>query len=619
MTTPTPCDLVMKGGVTSGIVYPHLVTRLARRHRFVRIGGASAGAIAAAFTAAAEFDRHERAGGHVPAGDGPTGFELLHTMPDTLAHGLPGLFAPRHDLRHHLAAVLALVDRRGVGGKVGPALRHAVAGTSGRLGPGLVLCLAAGVGLGLAVWAWGGAAPWAALVAGTLLAVLLAGIVALASLWWFVRVGVERMVDNGYGLVRGLTDPAEGTEPGGALTEWLTDTLDAVAGLPAGRVLTFGDLWGPEAVEQHRRLRLGSAERVVDPVELEAFSPRVDLQVMTTCLSLRRPYTFPFTTRIFHWCPTCWAGWFPPRVVAALEEASKPAHPQRQRIDGEPTPIPDHCPHHPGTRLRQLPHPSDVPVVVGVRLSLSFPGVVSAVPMWVLDRYRAEGNWAYREVWFSDGGLTSNFPLEFFDAPLPGHPTFGVTLEAPHPDFPDTVAFRPVTNNSGILGRVRPITGAGQFVEAILGVLVDWRDALTVPAAGNRDRVVEVRIPEDAGGLHLTMPPEVVADVARRGEEGAALLESFDWDNHRWIRYRTATAGLGDLLHDVRENWPHYTDLVARDVPPSYPVADGRADDDRAATASLLEAAGRLRDLDNPAHSGSVPTPRRAFRATPST
>ena len=38
-----------------------------------------------------------------------------------------------------------------------------------------------------------------------------------------------------------------------------------------------------------------------------------------------------------------------------------------------------------------------------------------------------------------------------------------------------------------------------------------------------------------------------------------------------------------------------------------------------AGTASLLEAAGRLRDLDNPAHSGSVPTPRRAFRATPST
>lgn len=610
MTTLSPCDLVMKGGVTSGIVYPRLVTTLARRHRFVRIGGASAGAIAAAFTAAAEFDRHQRAAGHIPSSDGPTGFDLLDTIPDALGSGLPDLFAPRKDLRHHLGAVLALVDKRGAG-KVGPIARHIIAGTASWLVLGLAACIAAGVGLGALVA--GASAAWVAWVAGVLLAILLFGLVVLGAFVWFVRVGVQRVVDNGYGLVRGLTDPDSGTEQGAALTEWITDTLDAVAGLPAGRPLTFGDLWGPEAVAAHKRLRLGTGDRVVDPVALEAFDPIIDLQVMTTCLSLRRPYTFPFTTRVFHWCPPCWAGWFPGRVVAALLTTSQEAHPQRQRVDGEPTLIPDDCPHHPGTRLRQLPRPADLPVALGVRLSLSFPGVISAVPMWVLDRYRAEGNWAYREVWFSDGGLTSNFPLEFFDTPLPSHPTFGVTLEAPHPDFPDQLAFRPLKNNSGILGRVRPITGADQFIEAIVGVLVDWRDALTVPAAGNRDRVVEVRIPEDAGGLHLAMPPDVVADVARRGVAGAEALESFDWDNHRWIRYRTATAGLGDLLHDADENWPHYAELLDRDEPPSYPVAGGRQADDRTATAE------RLRALGNPAHTGSVPTPRREFRATPST
>lgn len=618
MTTPTPCDLVLKGGVTSGIVYPHLVTRLSHRHRFVRIGGASAGAIAAAFTAAAEFDRHRRAGGHVPDTDSPTGFDLLHLMPDALAHGLPALFAPRNDLRHHLGAVLALVDKRGAG-KVLPALRHTVAGSAGRLGLGLVACLAFGAALAWCTWATGAADPWVAVLTGLLLAVLLFGIVALFCLVWFVRVGFERAVDNGYGLVRGLTDPDAGTEPGGALTEWITDNLDATAGLPAGRPLTFGDLWGPEAVRAHRLLRLGTGERAVDPVKLESFKPIVDLRVMTTCLSLRRPYTFPFTTRVFHWCPDCWAGWFPPRVIDHLVATSRPARPERQRIDGVPTLIPDHCLHHTGVPLRRLPHPSDMPVTVGVRLSLSFPGVISAVPMWVLDRYRAEGHWGWREVWFSDGGLTSNFPLEFFDAPLPGHPTFGVTLEAPHPDFPDQLAFRPLRNNSGILGRVRPITGVGSFVEAIIGVLVDWRDALTVPAAGNRDRVVEVRIPEDAGGLHLTMPPEVVTEVARRGDAGAAELESFDWDNHRWIRYRTAAAGLGDLLHDARENWGHYADLLEREKPPSYPVDEGREVDDRAATASLLATAERIRELGYPAHTGKVPTPRRPFRATPST
>jgi hypothetical protein len=40
------CDIVMKGGITSGIVYPRAVSRLARDYRFQSIGGTSAGAIA---------------------------------------------------------------------------------------------------------------------------------------------------------------------------------------------------------------------------------------------------------------------------------------------------------------------------------------------------------------------------------------------------------------------------------------------------------------------------------------------------------------------------------------------------------------------------------------------
>ncbi|MGZ7032569.1 MAG: patatin-like phospholipase family protein, partial [Thermoanaerobaculia bacterium] len=51
------CDLVMKGGITSGIVYPAAVSELSREFEFVNIGGTSAGAIAAALTAAAEYRR----------------------------------------------------------------------------------------------------------------------------------------------------------------------------------------------------------------------------------------------------------------------------------------------------------------------------------------------------------------------------------------------------------------------------------------------------------------------------------------------------------------------------------------------------------------------------------
>jgi hypothetical protein len=51
------CDIVMAGGVTSGIIYPGAVAMIARRYSFHCIGGTSVGAIAAAVTAAAEYGR----------------------------------------------------------------------------------------------------------------------------------------------------------------------------------------------------------------------------------------------------------------------------------------------------------------------------------------------------------------------------------------------------------------------------------------------------------------------------------------------------------------------------------------------------------------------------------
>ena len=40
------CDVVMKGGITSGVIYPHAVCQLATTHRLRSVGGTSAGAIA---------------------------------------------------------------------------------------------------------------------------------------------------------------------------------------------------------------------------------------------------------------------------------------------------------------------------------------------------------------------------------------------------------------------------------------------------------------------------------------------------------------------------------------------------------------------------------------------
>lgn len=90
-TPEKECDVVMKGGITSGVVYPYAVLELARRYRFRSIGGTSAGAIAAAFAAAAEYSRTVR--------KDPDGFTRLQAHCDTIPTVLDRLFQPERRFR----------------------------------------------------------------------------------------------------------------------------------------------------------------------------------------------------------------------------------------------------------------------------------------------------------------------------------------------------------------------------------------------------------------------------------------------------------------------------------------------------------------------------------------
>ena len=56
-----------------------------------------------------------------------------------------------------------------------------------------------------------------------------------------------------------------------------------------------------------------------------------------------------------------------------------------------------------------------------------------------------------KPVWLSDGGLTSNFPIHFFDALLPERPTFGVSLQSTLAEkAPDSErVILPENNNQG--------------------------------------------------------------------------------------------------------------------------------------------------------------------------
>jgi len=238
-----------------------------------------------------------------------------------------------------------------------------------------------------------------------------------------------------------------------------------------------------------------------------------------------------------------------------------------------------------GELLRRLPNGRYLPVVVAVRLSLSFPVLLSALPLYQIDYSMPDNvkNKIATRVWFSDGGLSSNMPLHFFDAALPGRPTFAVNLKAEHPAHridPDKKACDQegrvfLAGNKG--GRVQhwappndgtPM-GLFDFLVGIVETMQNWRDEIQFPYPGYRDRIVQISQLPDEGGLNLNMPKPQIDALSDAGECAAVtLIDRFlssptstadGWENHRDIRMRTFLALMEDLvtgpsLHDPAWN-----------------------------------------------------------------
>ena len=53
------------------------------------------------------------------------------------------------------------------------------------------------------------------------------------------------------------------------------------------------------------------------------------------------------------------------------------------------------------------------------------------------------------------------------------------------------------------------------------------------------ERIVQIRMTDDEGGLNLEMPPDVIKRVVKKGDEaGKALVDEFDFAKHQWVRFR---------------------------------------------------------------------------------
>jgi hypothetical protein len=223
----------------------------------------------------------------------------------------------------------------------------------------------------------------------------------------------------------------------------------------------------------------------------------------------------------------------------------------------------------PGNALREFPTWYALPIVVAARMSLSFPVLISVVPLWDI-RYRRNAQPELRRVLFSDGGISSNFPVHFFDATLPRRPTFAINLagfergEEPDPADPGSSIVEPVPATGRARETWKDIDTMFSFFVSIKDAMQNWRDNTQARLPGFRERVIHVKLASGEGGLNLAMKEEKITELSGRGAyAGDKLVELFSgpasqppqptrhWDEHRWTRLRVALSSLDRLLRNV--------------------------------------------------------------------
>ncbi|MCY1139269.1 patatin-like phospholipase family protein [Actinoplanes sp. Pm04-4] len=442
---------------------------------------------------------------------------------------------------------------------------------------------------------------------------LSAGIVAVVGASVFRYQAEARKF--GYGLIAGAT-PASSRSLSEllaatakptvdlSLMPWLGRTLRELAGLPEGQPLRFGHLWqGPEFRPAGRR-PADRTDRAADDAWLAATEeiralaadPRarsINLELITTDLTRQRPYRFPLDAIGPHDGES-------EQLYVSLDDLAEFFDDDVLRALVDPEPL--RCASTDGRNLvlHRLPDPWDLPVAFAVRLSVALPGLFKAVRMYRLVRpaqihddfgrlLRADGvgdlcwpsgRTLAEELWFSDGGITSNFPVHLFDTLLPSWPTFGLNLGShpeghPHQDVwlpQDWQATRAPSSE------VRP--AATSFLSALVDTARSWRDTMQTGMPGYRGRVAWVRQRSNEGGTNLYMPREVIASLALRGALAGARLRRRFGDatqtrRYLWLRMRTALANAQHLRDDVRAGRAGYDEVIARD-------GEGLAEQERA-------------------------------------
>jgi hypothetical protein len=438
------------------------------------------------------------------------------------------------------------------------------------------------------------------------------GLQAALHVWGLMRVALTAK-EAKFGMIAGATDDGVTrgqhrllnkvagmphttvTEP---LIPWLSHTLGDLAGLEgpisSNKVLRFGHLWSPTSYDAPPPRPQRTPEVTPDPrplPDLAIVEPEmrsINLELMTSELVHGVPYRFPLRAdevRGADGHPRLYlresdmVEVFPLEVVEALTAFDRDFDTARSIETGDSLPVAD---------LFPLPNPEDLPVIFATRLSLSFPALFQAVrlysvvgrasePHLIRDEYGArlhrngldlsypgpttsklgsEKDVWLEELWFTDGGVTSNFPVHFFDNPVPLWPTLGINLGGHPAGFAHQDVWLPADDQS----RTSPSSPLGNGFPSFIGSLFNtargWHDIYQTFMPAYRGRVAWVRQRPDEGGNNLYMERETIASLALRGAiAGRRLRRRFEkeeyWHRHQWLRLRIAARNLADLRQGV--------------------------------------------------------------------
>ena len=700
---PLCCDLVMKGGITSGVVYPSAAFELSKKYRFGSIGGASAGAIAAAVTAAAEYSRQQSGDPsseeRVEAdGNGLPGLEGL--TQELRQKGVLRLFKPDDRTRTVFDTLLTMLDRSLTGSSKVVSISslllkphlwaiflglvitlaylvvYRVAIFSAESLPGPVQGAVALVALAaVSFWAIAGPAaftawnvrrkedsgndtdpgepgkfrigtlssliilittavililflpwstfePWAprglefldwvrergvqAQASGALTVGLSLGIGLFVfasfltttvtwSLVWSIILGIPQarrgLNNNGYGICRGHGDKPDDPE----FTDWLHVKIQSIAGRSAGDPpLTFADL-------QERK---------------------ISLAMVTTDLNYSRPVRLPFDpeqppTGGYLFREDEWLQWFPMAVVDTMKAAAEQQAALEEKVSATLSE------RHPGKNFYRVPV-ENLPLVVAARMSLSFPIFISGVPVYSYDEKRGE----LVTHWFSDGGISSNFPIHFFDQWMPDKPTFGLTLP---PRASPTIPTSICPDNPW----TRFPAGRPRFRTSAISSARFWTRSRTggtiaqMAMPGYRERVCHIRLDPWEGGMNINMNSETISKLADRGAEAGKLIkETFNdrqWQQHILTRYLSLMRNVQRGLEQLEVSFEaSLKELLGQGAPtaPCYQHADRDSSwyaETVRLTEELLSNVGVLEqqfDVEKSASDKNYPSPEPALRST---